>query len=101
MLEQSVCSPTRVWLGQQSNLLDLVFTNSIYFVEEVNIDDPIGKSDHTVLSIDINIDMRYSLPMERRLYYRGDYVDMRDYFSDIDWYMLLFYNCSRQVYSKY
>ena len=89
-LEQIVCSPTRIRIGQQSSLLDLVLTNSIYFVEEIIIDDPIGKSDHTVLDIIINIDIRDSLPIERRLYYRGDYDSMRAYYSDIDWYALLF-----------
>ena len=50
-LEQLVNEPTRIRNEQTSSLLDLVLTNNIYFVDEISVQDPIGKSDHVVLDI--------------------------------------------------
>ncbi len=88
-LEQLVDEPTRVRIGQQSNLLDLVLVSNIFIVDEIHMDEPIGKSDHLVLNISIYVDVLESAAIERRLFYRGDYDQMRQYFISIDWLTIL------------
>ena len=88
-LEQLVSEPTRVRNGQRSSLLDLVLTNNIFFVDEIVLEDPIGKSDHVVVNVTINVDIEDTVLIERRLYYKGDYISMRNYFNSIDWVTLL------------
>ena len=45
-LEQPVSEPTRYRVGQKENILDLVLTNNLYFVESVYYCGPLGMSDH-------------------------------------------------------
>ena len=40
-LEQLVSEPTRYRVGQKENILDLVLTNNLYFVESVDYCDPL------------------------------------------------------------
>ena len=72
-LEQLVNEPTRIRNEQTSGLLDLVLTNTIYFVDEISVQDPIGKSDHMVLYIVVIANTGKVIPIERRLFYKGDY----------------------------
>ena len=65
-------------------------TNNIHFVEEISLQDPIGKSDHVVLNIFVIAMTDNEIPIERRLYYKGDYDSMRKYFKSIDLNFLLF-----------
>ena len=41
-LDQLVSEPTRYRVGQKENILDLVLTNNLYFVESVDYCDPLG-----------------------------------------------------------
>ena len=61
------------------------WTNNIYLIEDIDISDPIGKSDHAVISINTNIVVEVDCFVKRRLYYKGQYDKMRSFFSDIDW----------------
>ena len=88
-LEQLVNEPTRIRNEQTSSLLDLVMTNNIHFVDEISLQDPIGKSDHVVFNIFVIANTENEIPIERRLYYKGDYDSMRKYFKSIDWNLLL------------
>ena len=83
-LEQLVNEPTRIINEQTSSLLDLVLTYNIYFVDEIYVQDPIGKSDHVVLDIFVIAHTGKVIPFERRLYYKGDYDFMINYFKSID-----------------
>ena len=65
-------------------------TNNIHFVDEISLQDPIGKSDHVVLNIFVIAKTENEIPIERRLYYKGDYDSMIKYFKSIDWNYLLF-----------
>ena len=87
-LEQLVNEPTRIRNEQTSSLFDFVMTNNIHFVDEISLQDPIGQSDHVVLNIFCYA--KTEIPIERRLYYKGDYDSMRKYFKSIDWNYLLF-----------
>ena len=50
-LFQHVTLPTRGRLGNKSNILDLVFTNEKYMIDDIVYESPLGKSDHSVLII--------------------------------------------------
>ena len=65
-------------------------TNNIHFVDEISLQDPIGKIDHVVFNIFVIAKTENEIPIERRLYYKGDYDSMRKYFKSIDWNYLLF-----------
>ena len=87
--EHLVNKPTRIRNEQTSSILDLVMTNNIHFVDEISLQDPIGKSDHVVLNIFVIAMTENEIPLERILYYKGDYDSMRKYFKSIDWNYLL------------
>ena len=53
-LIQSVVSPTRTRVNQNSNVLDLVLSNYDN-IDNLKHSAPIGKSDHHVLSFDITV----------------------------------------------
>ena len=80
-----VSEPTRYRHGQKSNLLDLVLTNNSYIVSDILIDDPVGKSDHGTIIVNLDVDVHDDVHIERRLYYEGDYKGMRDNFTAINW----------------
>ena len=85
-LEQLVTQPTRVREGQRRNILDLVFTNNEYFIENVDYQNPIGASDHISIVLQLNLNKPQEIKeVPRKLYYKGDYLSMSRYFLDIDW----------------
>jgi endonuclease/exonuclease/phosphatase family metal-dependent hydrolase len=49
-LWQHVKRPTHFRTMQKANILDLIFTNEEGMIHELNYEEPIGKSDHLVLS---------------------------------------------------
>jgi hypothetical protein len=51
-LHQHILEPTRGRLGQNANLLDLVFSNEENMVTNIVYQSPLGKSDHVSLSFD-------------------------------------------------
>ena len=88
-LEQLVNEPTRIRNEQTSSLLELFLTNNIDFVDEISGQEPIDKSDHVVLDIFVIANTGKVILIERRLYYKGDYDSMRNYFKSSDWNYLL------------
>ena len=47
-------SPTRIRIGQRSNILDLILTNIDDHISNVNAGSAIGKSDHGTITFNIN-----------------------------------------------
>ncbi len=88
-LEQLILEPTRYRVGQRSNILDLVLTNNTYCISDIHYHDPLGASDHISLLLELNIYKVDQPTLPRKLYYKGDYVAMNNYFMDIDWNVLL------------
>ena len=88
-LEQLVSEPTRYRVGQIQNILDLVLTNNCYFVDSIDYCDPLGKSDHISLVISLNFELSHNAMVNRKLYYKGDYVAMRIYFDALDWFIIM------------
>ena len=77
-LEQLVSEPTRYIVGQTENILDLVLTNNLYFVESVDYCDPLVMSDHVSLLIYLNFESTHISKLPKRMYYNGNYILMNE-----------------------
>jgi len=88
-LYQHVTSPTRARQNQCPTVLDLIFTNEDSMLSDLKVLAPLGKSDHSVLSFQLNCYMATEVfKDERRNYNKGDYCKLRKELS-IDWDALL------------
>jgi hypothetical protein len=84
-LIQNVMEPTRSRLNNQANILDLILTKEENFIETIEYESPLGKSDHCVLKVAMNcmIDNKIKEDFYRD-FNRGDFDGMaRD--LNIDW----------------
>jgi len=84
-LNQHVTVPTRVRGKDKPSTLDLIFTNEVGILSDLNVLSPIGKSDHAVLTFSFNCYWE----MEQRtytkvLYNKADIASMKDMLS-IEW----------------
>ena len=85
-LVQHQTEKTRHRQGEQSNLLDLVFTSREDIINEILTIAGLGKSDHSVLVIDFVGGMEIVRNEERRFdFKRADYAAMRKDLAAIDW----------------
>ncbi len=53
ILHQHVLSPTRFRTGQNPSLLDLVFTKFPDSITAIEVEPPLGRSDHAVITCDV------------------------------------------------
>ena len=84
-LHQHIEQPTRARGEENPNVLDLLFTNELNMVTEVNHMSPLGKSDHCILSIDIECYTEINrLTEEYYIYNKGKYDKMKQELQ-IDW----------------
>ena len=85
-LHQTVRCYTRYREGQQPSLLDLVIVNDDQMVDEVVDQGPLGKSDHVVLTFDLNCykDQEDDQPA-RFIYTKGDYNNLRSDLLKVNW----------------
>ena len=82
-LQQHVHTPTHV-----DNVLDLVLTDSIGLISDVNIECPIGNSDHNTVHFTINIECNNTTNNNVEYYYdykNADYEGLNYYMSRINW----------------
>lgn len=93
-LHQHVMEPTRFRQGQREGLLDLVFTNEENMVDtnDIQIDQPLGNSDHAVLNFDFfcylgdGDDDKFT---PRFRFYKGNYEQLNYDLMNTDWDQLL------------
>ena len=90
VLVQHVKSFTRKRGTDNPSLLDLVITDDNQTISNLNIKEPFGKSDHSLVSwnstfkvIDFYEDHQKAVPKPN--YYKGNYCQMRKDLSMIDW----------------
>jgi exonuclease III len=89
-LWQHVTQPTRYRALQSANILDLVMTNEEGMIQEVEYNEPVGKSDHLVLNWTYNSYIEQSRKVTvKRLYNDGNYENMRADLGGTDWANLL------------
>jgi hypothetical protein len=82
LLTQHIQEPTRGRLGQNPNILDLVFTLGEDEISQIEFESPLGKSDHVCLTFDFLCPLKYE-PITRTvyLYNKANYEEMRH----LDW----------------
>jgi hypothetical protein len=85
-LHQHILEPTRGRLGQNSNLLDLVFSNEENMVTNIEYQSPLGKSDHSCILFDF-ICNKVTEESKKTIYLydRANYTAMNEQFSSTDW----------------
>ena len=88
-LYQVIDQNTRHRDGQKSSLLDLVLVNDCNNVSDIEYLDPLGSSDHNVLTFKYRCYFQFErTDCERLNYYKADYDGIRKEL-DIDWGSLL------------
>ena len=84
-LTQHVLEPTR---GE--NVLDIVLSSQKELVDNVNIFEPLGKSDHNQIHFDINVNSESkNKKTYKRNFHKGNYKDIRKYLAKLDWNNIL------------
>ena len=80
-LTQHVHESTR-----EGNILDLVLSTNSEMVEDLEVQDHLGTSDHHVLVWSLVYDIQHKInKCVRRQYYKGNYRLMREWLDMIDW----------------
>ena len=82
-LSQLIGRPSRFRQGQEPSLFDLVIMNNEFLVSEIVQDNPIGKSDHQVLTLGLHINFNAtdSDNMYPCNFKKGRYNAMHNFFS--------------------
>ena len=84
-LYQHVIVPTRFRADQESTL-DLIFTKEEEDVKNIEVLQPLGKSDHGIVVCDFICEWRAKqIFRPRRLYHKGNYIEINRILSSIDW----------------
>ena len=80
-LTQHVLEPTRA-----ARVLDIVLSSQKEFVDNVEIQEPLGSSDHNQLHFNINIKSdKTKVKQCRRGFRKGNYREIRKHLAHIDW----------------
>ncbi len=83
---QHVSMPTRGRGTDRPSVLDLIFSDDKNIVGDVNIQSPLGKSNHSVLSFKLNTDLATEKTVKPRFVYdKGDYEQMNEELGLLDW----------------
>ena len=70
--------------------MDLILTSNEALVDNVNIEEPFGSSDHCVVKFDITCNIsRKDWKLFYYDYRRGNYEAMKVYLTEMDWSILL------------
>ena len=84
-LYQHVTKPTR-FRGNSSSTLDLIFTREEEDVKNIQVLQPIGKSDHGVVVGNFICEWRNKVkPRSNKMYYKGQYEIINLKIEEIDW----------------
>ena len=88
-LQQMISKPTRNKHGQRSNILDLIFTNDDSIITNVEHIAPLGKSDHDVLLVPLNLQKSTTISQEPRFNFnKTDFTSFKQFLNDnnkTDW----------------
>ena len=82
-LQQCVNTPTH-----ENNVLDIILTDNAYLISDVNVECPIGNSDHHTVHFSVNIDNSHVPSDDYVCYYdykNADYDHLNAYMSRINW----------------
>ena len=92
-LYQVVTKPTRSRLGQTANITDLVLVNDESFISEIDHCCSIGKSDHQLLKLSIQLDCLFDRSICFKTvfdFFKADFDGLRGHLSNYnDWTLLI------------
>ena len=84
-LTQHIQEATRQRGGDKPALLDLLFTNEENLLSNMEILQPLGKSDHSIIKFSIPISSEQTKPIIKVQYEKGDYTKFKEDLSKINW----------------
>ena len=84
-LHQNVLHPTHFRPEQQSNTLDLIFTNEEGMISKVEHNAPLGKSHHSILTFSVECYKQKTKFIPTYMYNKADFEGMRASLQEIDW----------------
>ena len=85
ILYQHVTVPTR-FRGNERSTLDLILTQEEEDVRDIEVLQPIGRSDHGVVTAKFMCEWKTKIePKKHRAYYKGDYTTIATKLNEIDW----------------
>ena len=82
---QHVTEDTRQRGDDKPSLLDLLFTNEPDMISKLEILNPLGKSDHSIIKFTIPCNIESSPPKITVKYEKGDYAGFSEELKKIDW----------------
>ena len=102
-LIQHVLEETRLRQGQTSSLLDLVFTIDENLISSIEVCPPLGKSDHAILIIEVNLRSANEFQIDQHNFRlnAGNYEQMRDTLSTVDWDKALYNDNIEQMWQSF
>ena len=84
-LYQHVTTPTRGRGSDNPSVIDLVFTREEGVINDLSINPPLGKSDHSVIEIECTLNEQFNTSCKTRYKYdKGNYDKLQE-LLDIDW----------------
>ena len=84
-MHQHVFAPTR-FRGNQESTLDLIFTKEENDVKNIEVLQPLGKSDHGIVICDLICEWKLKEKEKpRRLYHKGNYIEINRRLNEINW----------------
>ena len=85
-LYQHVTTPTRFRGTQQESILDLIFTKEEDDIKNIEVFQPLGKSDHGLIVFDFICKWKTNVEHKPRiLYFKGDYEEINKRLREINW----------------
>ena len=87
---QHIVQPTWVRHGQEPSVLDLVLTNEEGMIENIEYGNPLGKSDHLVLTFEFKCYTKQNTKEKNiQIYAKGKYDLMREELKKVNWEAVL------------
>ena len=84
-LQQHIKESTRIRGNDDPSTLDLVLTEEVAQIADIVHHAPLGKSDHSVITIKFQCYLDYSKPKKKYLYHKADWKGMRDELDRDEW----------------
>ena len=81
-MQQVVSETTRQRGENRPSRLDLIFTNDIHIIEDINYDSPLGKSDHSTLNFSLRCEVSTIKEIKKKKVYERAKID--DMYKDLE-----------------
>ncbi|KAK3099345.1 hypothetical protein FSP39_003028 [Pinctada imbricata] len=89
-LTQHVTQHTRFRENCQPSTLDLILTNTDFIIGDIDYLEPLGSSDHIVLSFELNVNSVHNADVRSKpLYFKANYELINNKIKDINWATIL------------